>query len=77
MLNWNVAGLSEYATDPVTLKVDRGVNVRGFDSPFLSQLSIDAHIVGHLVAAGVFEPMDGVYVGAHELFTPSEGDCDA
>ena len=42
------------------------------DSTDSFSAAFDAHIVGYLVAAGVFQKMDGVTVGAQDLFTASE-----
>ena len=77
------SGLSNGVTDPVTLKV-LSWDVAGLSKDstdiFLSQI-FDAHSVGYaVVARPVFIKLDGVNVGVHERFTPSElvgRDCDA
>ena len=74
MLNGSGTGLSEGTTDPVTLTV-LSWNVVGLSEDSTDLLSVadfDAHSVGYFVAAGMSQELDGVNVGAHELFTPSE-----
>ena len=67
-------GLSNAVTDPVSLKV-LSWNVAGLAEDctdiFLSQMSVLADWVV-LLLLECFRKLDGVNVGAHELFTPSE-----
>ena len=67
-------GLSKDVTDPVSLKV-LSWNVAGLGEEctdiFLSQISMLADW-DVLLLQECFRKLDGVYVGAHELFTPSE-----
>ena len=69
-----VSGLSNAATDPVSLKV-LSWNVAGLAENctdiFLSQISMLADWVV-LLLQECFRKLDGVDVGVHELFTPSE-----
>ena len=68
------SGLSNAVTDPVSLKV-LSWNVAGLAEDctdiFLSQISILADW-DVLLLQECFRKLDGVNVGAHELFTPSE-----
>ena len=75
LLNRNVAGLSEGTTDFMTLK-EMSWNVAGLqDDPadLFFVADFDAHSVGYFCCSrNVLKTLDGVNVGAHELFTPSE-----
>ena len=68
------SGLSHAATDPVSLKV-LSWNVAGLAEDctdiFLSQISMPADW-DVLLLQECFRKLDGVDVGVHELFTPSE-----
>ena len=68
------SGLSNAVTDPVSLKV-LSWNVAGLAEDctdiFLSQISMLADW-DVLLLQECFRKLDGVNVGAHELFTPSE-----
>ena len=77
LLNRNVAGLSGGTTDLGTLKVlswDVARLSEDSTDPFLSQISM---LTGWN-SARMFQKMDCLNVGAHELFTPGElvVDCD-
>ena len=68
------SGLSNAVTDPVTLTVSSR-NVAGLSEEstdiFLSQISMLTNWDVLLLQA-CFRKLDGVNVGAHELFTPCE-----
>ena len=61
-----------------SVELERGWTVGGLHKRFLSQISMltDWDV---LVLQECFRKLNGVNVGAHELFTPPEllGDCDA
>ena len=68
MLNGNGMGLSEGTTDPVSVELESGWTVGGFNRHFFCRrFRWDI-----LLLQERFKKLDGVNVSAHELLTPSE-----